>query len=205
MARWNQLWSAAGAVGNPTPWFEEIQRAYAEPQRQYHNQQHISECLAEFDPAKHLAKCPTAVEYALWFHDAVYDPKASDNEERSAELGRRCLESSGLTNIARTVGDLVMATKSHDASSTSDASLMVDVDLSILGKPQVRFSEYEEQIRQEYSWVPDKVFNSRRAEVLQRFLDRNRIFTHEHFRSRYEESARYNLSHSIRRLLRADV
>jgi predicted metal-dependent HD superfamily phosphohydrolase len=74
------------------------------------------------------------------------------------------------------------------------------VDLSILGQDGKRFSEYERQIRQEYSWVPEAVFAAKRAEVLERFLARQWIFATEWFREKYEEQARQNLKGSISRL-----
>ena len=200
--RWSRLWAAAGATGDPAPWYAKLTEAYAEPARHYHNQQHIAECLAEFDAARHLAQQPVAVELALWFHDAVYDPKAGDNEEQSAALAKRCLEEAGQPDLAGTVAMLVMATKLHGTDAGPDAALVVDVDLSILGKSEVRFAEYETQIRQEYSWVPKLFFKPKRAEILQRFLDRERIYTHEHFVTRYEQSARRNFEDSIRKLKR---
>jgi predicted metal-dependent HD superfamily phosphohydrolase len=200
--RWSRLWAAAGAMGDPAPWYAKLTEAYAEPARRYHNQQHIAECLAEFDAARQLAQQPVAAELALWFHDAVYDPKAGDNEEQSAALAKRCLEAAGRADLARTVAILVMATKLHGTDAGPDAALVVDVDLSILGKGEARFAEYETQIRQEYSWVPKLVFKPKRAKILQRFLDRERIYTHEHFVTRYEQSARRNLEDSIRKLKR---
>jgi len=67
---------------------------------------------------------------------------------------------------------------------------VVDVDLSILGQSEKRFSEYEQQIRQEYAWVPQAVFASKRAEILGRFLARPGIFATEWFRTKYEQQAR---------------
>src|SRR5690242_9270349 len=90
--RWLALWKACGANGAQQAWYEHLSAAYGAPQRHYHNQQHIAECLAEFDSARHLALEPAAVELALWFHDAVYNPKASDNEEQSAALGPRLFD-----------------------------------------------------------------------------------------------------------------
>jgi predicted metal-dependent HD superfamily phosphohydrolase len=202
LERWSRMWTAASAVGDPAPWYAKLTEAYAEPQRHYHNQQHIAECLAEFEAASHLARLPVAVELALWFHDAVYDPKAGDNEEQSAEMARNCLEGAGLPALAATVVGLVMATKSHVIAGNSDAALVVDVDLSILGQSEDRFAEYETQIREEYSWVPKPIFKPRRAEILQRFLDRERIYTHELFVNRYEQNARRNLEGSIQKLKR---
>jgi len=200
--RWRRLWQAIGASGDATVWYETLTRAYAEPHRHYHNQQHIADCLAAFDAARHLTKQPDAVELALWFHDAVYDPKAADNEEQSATLAKRCQESAGRRDLVQTVAALVMATKLHNTDACLDAALMVDVDLSILGQDDKRFAEYETGIRAEYGWVAQDVFNTKRAEILQRFLNRERIYSTDHFFAKYERQARRNLENSIRELTR---
>jgi predicted metal-dependent HD superfamily phosphohydrolase len=141
------------------------------------------------------------VEFALWFHDAVYDPRASDNEERSAELAACCLDHAGLPNtFINSVRKLVMVTKRHEAEPDSDEAVLVDVDLGILGQGYKRFAEYEDQIRQEYAWVPNPVFVSRRAEILERFLARKQIFATKLFHDKYELRARRNLETSLLRL-----
>jgi predicted metal-dependent HD superfamily phosphohydrolase len=200
--RWRRLWQSVGASGDAMHWYETLTAAYAEPQRRYHNQQHIAECLAEFDGARSLAKEPSAVELALWFHDAVYDPKAADNEERSAAMAKTCVVGAGLVELAARVAELVMVTQCHEPEAGSDAAFIMDVDLSILGQDPKRFAEYEAQVREEYSFVPKLIFNFKRAQILQRFLDRPRIYATDHFASRYETAARHNLTDSIRKLRR---
>jgi len=107
--RWLTLCQTAGANKAAARWYERLARAYDEPQRHYHNQQHIAECLWEFDQARSLARQPITVELALWFHDAVYDPKAGDNEEQSAALAKSCLREGGVSEaLVETVG---LATK----------------------------------------------------------------------------------------------
>ena len=66
--------------------FQLLLQAYAEPQRHYHTAQHIAECLALYSQIQHLLDDAPSLALALWFHDAVYDPQAPDNEERSAAL-----------------------------------------------------------------------------------------------------------------------
>ena len=90
--RWEKLWRAA-AKEIPTPeYFHQLVAMYSELHRHYHNQNHIANCLAEFDRVKSFVDNPPAVELAIWFHDAVYDPRAGDNEERSAELAKDWLK-----------------------------------------------------------------------------------------------------------------
>jgi len=199
--RWLRLAESLGVGGKPIAWYEKLTQAYAQPHRHYHNQQHIAECLAELDAARDLSENPAVVEVALWFHDAVYDPRATDNEEQSAAWAREFLESSGRADLGRTIADLVMATKSHNTNSGADGALMIDVDLSILGQNEARFAEYESQIRREYEWVPNDLFNSKRAEMLHRFLQRPRIYSTERFFTKYETQARRRLEMSVRKLM----
>ena len=63
-----------------------------------------------------------------------------------------------------------------------------------------RVFEYEDQIRQEYAWVPKPLFAAKRGEILERFFARKNIFALEWFQSRYEHQARHNLEISIKKL-----
>ncbi len=179
----------------------ELVSLYSQPQRHYHNLDHIAECLAEFESARHLAGHPVAVELAIWYHDAIYDPRAQDNEERSAELAKqRIAEAGGKPGLCNAVATLVLATQTHDPRLHPDAPVLVDVDLSILGVPSERFLEYDGQIRREYGWVPDAPFAAKRAEILERFLARERIYFTDLFFAKYEQRARTNLQNSVRAL-----
>jgi predicted metal-dependent HD superfamily phosphohydrolase len=201
LERWKNLWRAAGAQTETASHFDQLVQLYNEPHRHYHNSRHIVDCLNEFDLTRHLAKEPLAVELAIWFHDAIYDPRAADNEERSADLAKQCITEAGLEEtLARSVNALVLATKQHDNSLHPDAPLLVDIDLSILGQPANRFWEYENQICKEYAWVPEEIFRTKRAEILERFLARKQIYNTDHYFSQLETQARANLDQSIRKL-----
>lgn len=202
--RWQQVWREAGLKGDALPWFEKLAAAYGETQRFYHNQRHIAECLGELDAGRQLARNPVAVELSLWFHDAIYDSRAADNEEQSAALASRCLVENGAGEfLIDSVNRLVLATKRHDASLEVDAPLMVDIDLSILGQSEERFREYDTQIRREYAWVPEDVFREKRAEVLEGFLSREHIYVTGPFSYKYETAARHNLQGALWRLREA--
>jgi predicted metal-dependent HD superfamily phosphohydrolase len=85
-----------------------------------------------------------------WFHDAVYDPCEGDNEERGAAWVARALAESGVSpEISRRVTALVRATKHDQAPDSRDAKLLVDVDLSILGREPKVFAAYDCAIREE--------------------------------------------------------
>ncbi len=180
-------------------WSELLPR-YSEPHRHYHNVQHIEECLREFAFSEHLARDSVAVELAILFHDAIYDPRRHDNEEQSVELAITFLKEVALGSAAESVAALILATKHNVLPSDVDAQLLVDIDLAILGQPESRFDEYEAQIRGEYSFVPEEVFRRKRAEILERFLARPQIYRTEFFIGRYEKSARSNLMRSLKQL-----
>ena len=199
--RWSELWQRLGR--DPAPLFADLARRYAEPQRAYHTMAHVLDCLAELEPARHLAQGVDAVELAIWYHDAVYDPHAHDNEEQSAELARQAMVATAMAEaFQRKVAALILATKHHDPSADGDAPLMVDIDLSILGQTAARFDEYEAQIRREYSWVSEEAFRQGRAAILERFLARGRLYNTDYFRGKYEKRARENLLRSLNQLSR---
>ncbi|MCP5558891.1 MAG: hypothetical protein H7A55_14180 [Verrucomicrobiaceae bacterium] len=172
--------------------------------RAYHSIQHIGACLAWLDAvAESGVAIPEAyaVELALWFHDIVYDSRAADNEEQSAEIARSALLAmGGPVELTERVASLILATKHHHCANDPAAAWVVDIDLAILGESPARFETYDEQIRQEYEWVPMKVYREKRAEVLRTFLNRQSIYKTEFFRRRLEDQARVNLAAAIRRL-----
>jgi predicted metal-dependent HD superfamily phosphohydrolase len=92
---------------------------------------------------------------------------------------------------------LIMATCHHALAQTQDAQVLVDIDLAILGAGAARFDEYENQVRAEYSWVPEFLFRRKRREVLASFLSRPAIYSTVHFKNRLEKKARDNLARSL--------
>lgn len=196
--RWRRFWKAAGAVGDPARPWKALSSAYSEPHRAYHTLRHIGHCLEEFDEVRGEAKDPVAVEWALWYHDAIYDTHARDNEERSALLAEATMSAAGLPRAqARRAGDLIRVSTHRKSASDPDGRLLADVDLAILGRPPEEFAEYERQVRQEYAWVVEAEFRAGRAPILETFLDRFSIFMTPHFQEKYEKQARMNLTASL--------
>ena len=195
---WLRAWQALPATP-PQGLQQALLAAYAEPQRHYHTLQHLGECLAHFETVADQARHPGEVEISLWFHDAVYDVKGKDNELRSARWAAQVLGNSGVDEAAcRRVQALIMATchtaPPAGASTETDAKLLVDIDLAILGASPERFAEYDAQVAAEYAWVPRLVYRFKRKQVLNSFLQRDAIYLTPHFHQRLEAQARCNLS-----------
>ena len=197
---WKRLWGELGAREVNGGLMNQLVAAYSERHRHYHTLQHLRECLALFEAASPVAARPAEVELALWFHDAVYDPQASDNEARSAAWAEASVRAAGCdAAIAQRVAALVQAT-AHEAPPAvtgPDVDLLLDIDLAILGAAPARFDEYEQQVRLEYAHVPDEAFRSRRAALLRALLARPALYRTEVFRTPLEATARANLHRSL--------
>jgi predicted metal-dependent HD superfamily phosphohydrolase len=199
---WLRCLAGVGAADEAPALFRRLMDAYREPPRKYHTLQHLSECLALFDRHRSLALEPAEVEIALWFHDAIYEVRAGDNEARSAEWAAAALRSAGVAagRIERVCAH-ILATRHSALPVGQDQALLLDIDLSILGAPAARFDEYETQVRAEYRWVPDFLFRRKRREILAEFLARDPIYATPALREVLEASARENLARSLEQLV----
>ena len=183
------------------PLFHELIACYSEPHRKYHTIQHLEECFGKWPAVRADAIHPPEVEVALWLHDAIYDVRRQDNEEKSAQWARDIVLRAGLESaVAERVYALVMATRHNAVPEETDARILVDIDLSILGAAPDRFDEYERQIREEYCWVPGLLFRRNRRKILESLRARSRIFATDFFFDTCEAMARANLDRSIRQL-----
>ena len=185
----------------------QFQRLYAKPKRAYHNWSHIEACLAELSEFTQWAQQEgkrfeyVRVQAAILYHDVIYDPKAKDNEERSADLAVKSLRGVFSAKYRKTVKKLILYTKHTKLPTCFEGRIIVDIDLSILGQPRAAFDAYEKAIRKEYAWVPDDKFRTGRAAVLLHFLKRKRIYSTPYFFNKYEKRARANLKRSLAKLL----
>jgi predicted metal-dependent HD superfamily phosphohydrolase len=182
--------------------FDDLVQRYREPHRYYHNLEHIAEMLKVGGKLIDLASQPDAIFLAIWFHDAIYDPKAKDNEERSAGLASATLSAAGVRAdlIEKTV-DLIRSTAHGDSSGNdSDTQILLDADLAILAAERQRYERYAGDIRKEYMWVDDAAFCAGRVKVLEAFLNRPRIYRTRRMFEVGESMARLNLAAEIEQL-----
>jgi predicted metal-dependent HD superfamily phosphohydrolase len=197
-ALWRDAWAAVGVPTPASALRAELEARYGEPQRCYHTLQHLGECLDWFVRERAAAQRPGEVALALWFHDAIYDVHAHDNEARSADFARVALREAGASaDAAQRVHALVMATRHNAQPADADAQLLVDIDLAILGAPAPRFDEYEQQICREYAHVPPALFAARRRQILVGFLARDPLYMTVGMRAHCEAQARINLRRVI--------
>src|SRR5215475_14793611 len=182
--------------------FNSLVEHYSAEDRAYHNLSHIQSLISLSESLLDKIQNREALYFAVWFHDVIYDPKRSDNEEKSAEFAAEALASLGVPEqTIAIVQEMVLATKHHRGADLSwDMMAFLDLDTSILGAPGEIYKEYSRAIRKEYSWVPDFLYRKGRMKVLNDFLDRESIYQTEEIRAKYETRARHNIAEEIKAL-----
>ena len=201
---------------------DDLLARYREPHRRYHTATHIMWVLRHLhDIATAAATAPSAeLLAAALYHDAIYDPRATNNEELSAALAMADLAEVGWTaEPCLAVESLIVATAGHiapdvgagegadtDAGEGADTdagksagdgassmAMFLDADLAILGAEPGVYQAYVHGVRAEYAHVDDDHWRSGRAAVLQHFLDRPRLFVTEFMYTAREHRARANI------------
>lgn len=111
----------------------------------------------------------------------------------------------------------ILATKNHAVVPgygyyAGDQLLICDIDLAVLGRLQHpssmnidSFTEptyyaYAAGIRKEYEHVPPEIYCAKRAEFLDEFLKRPRIYSTDYFFDKLEKNARANIAWEIKQL-----
>jgi len=179
---------------------------YAELHRRYHDLAHLDDVLRHVDELAEHARDVHVVRLAAWFHDAVYDPTAEDNEESSARLAETTLSELRVEDaIVGEVARLVRGTADHaPMPGDLDAEVLCDADLAILASPPERYQVYVEAVRAEYEHLDDQAFATGRAGILRRLLGRDPMFNTPTGRQRWEAAARANVTSELARLGEAD-
>jgi len=174
---------------------------YNEKHRHYHNSSHIEATLYYLEQSRHLANDYVALETALWYHDAIYKVFSSNNELDSANWASEFLRANNAKDdFIERVHQLIMATLHNAIPHDNDESLIVDIDLSILGSDSNIYEQFEVWIRKEYKLIPSFIYKKKRKAILEGFLDRERIYSHNYFFDRFERMARRNLRNAINNL-----
>lgn len=174
--------------------WNEIEINYSNTSRTYHTLTHLENLFEQLNEVKSHINDWDTILFTMFYHDIVYNPSRNDNEEQSAEVARKQLQSLSVPQemISKCIQQII-ATKSHSISPDNDTNIFTDADLSILGQDWEVYSEYSKQIRKEYSIYSDSEYNLGRKNVIKHFLDMENIFKSDIFRVKYENPARRNL------------
>lgn len=171
---------------------DELLARHSEPQRHYHTERHIEAVIGHLHALDALS---STTLLAAFFHDAIYDPTAADNEEQSAALLEASIEHAAVAEAAT----IIRATAGHQLpdAATNDCRAFLDADLSILGSAPHVYAGYAEAIRAEYAHVPDQDYRVGRAAVLRGFVGRTQLYFTQVGVTRWDTLARSNLTAEI--------
>jgi predicted metal-dependent HD superfamily phosphohydrolase len=199
---WLRTTARVGARGDVAGNGAALLARYADPSRHYHDLTHLDEVLRNVDELADVAHAPDVVRLAAWFHDAVYDPQASDNEDLSARLAEHMLADMRVDDaIVAEVARLVRLTATHDpADDDSDAAVLCDADLAILAADDTRYAQYNAGVRAEYAHVPDDDFARGRSAVLRQLMAQPSLFRTPTAHAAWETAARANVTAELARL-----
>lgn len=171
--------------------FAVLGRRYSEPQRHYHNLAHIFHGYHKY---RTFFGEWTPVDFFAWiYHDSVYDPKASDNEEQSALVFQKDNYFLGFNpDDADEVTKLILTTKHR-----GEKNIITDVDLSGLGSSPELYDSNAALIREEYSFANDEEWAAGRIAFLRRFLVDRPVFYTPEFQEAFENKAQENLQREL--------
>jgi predicted metal-dependent HD superfamily phosphohydrolase len=196
---WQRIFPGDEAVGR------ELLARWSEPHRRYHTVEHLAFMLDVIEANAGLADDADAVRLAAWFHDAVYEVFAGDNEERSAALAVHHLPALGFApERTQEVARLVRLTAGHAVEpGDRNGALLADADLAVLASEKSRYDRYAAAVREEYAAVPDDVFRPGRAAILRGLADLPELYRIVPARAAWSARARRNLESEIATLLGA--
>ena len=182
----------------PKKLWNEIVINYCDAGRYYHNLDHLESIISELsDVRDHIPHWDTAM-FSVFYHDIIYNALRSDNEAQSADKAQMRLQEIGFPKDQITQCVLqILATKGHEPGNDLTTQLFIDADLAIVGKDSKKYSEYSENIRNEFFVYTDNQYKDGRKKVLKHFLAMNRIFKTEHFYNKYERQARKNIEEEL--------
>jgi predicted metal-dependent HD superfamily phosphohydrolase len=175
--RWLEFTASIAPRGDARTLWIMLDALYSGGDRPYHSLAHIEECLARLDAWREFVRCQPELEFALWLHDAVYQPGSAANEEQSADVAAVFARECGLSQAFQgRVRELILLTQHGPAVPRGDDALMVDIDMAVLASTADRYDCYAAAVRSEYRSVSDVDWRNGRGAFLRGLLARARIF-----------------------------
>ncbi len=153
----------------------EIKKKYSEPHRYYHIFSHIEFLITEinkiFEKSIITEKERDILILTALFHDIIYDPKKSDNEQQSVNFLISKMFLSITPDVER-VCNIILATKSHDKTGDKLIDIFCDLDMWFLANGTfIEILEDERKIFKEYQFVDYKTYKIERCKFLQHVMN----------------------------------
>jgi len=180
-------------------WYASVISRHREQHRSYHDLRHVRWVVRHIGELAHGRELDDlgATIAAGFFHDAIYDPAASENEAASAALAEVALgDLEWEPERVEFCTAMIIGTAEHrwETATSIDAAVLYAADLGVLAAPPAGYSDYVRNVRREYVHVNDVDWVTGRSAVVRSFLDRDAIFAPVLGLSEWELRARGNLA-----------
>lgn len=179
--------------------WNEIEKNYSSKSRHYHNLGHLKNMITELDKVQSDVKNLDTLMFAIYYHDIVYKATKSNNEHQSALTFKNRITKTSFKNLRECMHQ-IEATKEHKLSNDNDTNILLDLDLTILGKSYKEYKRYCDNIRKEYNIYPDFMYRKGRRKALKSILELDYIFKTDFFKQEYENQAKENLMLELKQL-----
>jgi len=183
---------------NEECWLE-IEASYSHKSRHYHNLKHLEAMFFELENSNLKVHHLDTLQFSIFYHDIVYNSLKSDNEHQSALLFYKRISNTAFPYLEECKTQIEL-TKAHLKSDDYNTNILMDLDLSILGKSSNEYQTYRENIRKEYHIFPNFLYRLGRKKVLKSLLSQDAIYKTEFFQQKYESQARINLKRELSEL-----
>lgn len=150
----------------------ELSQRWSERQRVWHGPAHLLDLLRRIG-ADSAGLDRDVLMIAALYHDAIYDPKAADNEDASAALLLRHAADSQSSVIAR-AAEIIVQSKWSGVPSSPLARRFFELDTRQLGDscPLSERLAYEMAIFREYQFASWAEYRTKRAAFLKQWAER---------------------------------
>jgi len=181
--------------------YKVIVSMYNENSRYYHTLEHIKSMLQLSDQYQLIIKDMISLQFAIFFHDIIYNAKSGTNEEDSVILFVKLLSNHIDQTIIDKVSRYIMSTKSHQISddNDNDEKLFLDFDMAVLSWPRDKYLEYAKCIRKEFIHVEINEFCIKRSKFLRDTTTAKKIY-HSQYYANNEQIAIDNMDYECRLL-----
>jgi predicted metal-dependent HD superfamily phosphohydrolase len=180
---------------NEKCWFE-IERNYTHKSRHYHNLKHLEAMFFELENSNLKVDQLETLQFSIFYHDIIYNSLKSDNEYQSALLFSKRISNTTFPYLEECKTQIEL-TKAHLKSDVDDTNILMDLDLSILGKSSGEYEIYRKNIRKEYHIFPNFLYHLGRKKVLKSLLNQDTIYKTEVFQQKYEAQVKINLKREL--------
>ena len=143
-----------------------------ESHRHYHNLNHLNDLIEQINESKskYSEKEYEKLMLTALFHDCVYDPMSSTNEEDSANFLMECVVDKSNSDVLE-VKQMILDTKTHQ-STTNLSEKFNHYDMSIVEKDFDQLLEWENGISEEFSVYTKDEYKVGRLKFLESLLDK---------------------------------